>query len=340
MAQLLLLVLRKFVAAVRSRRDLALENLVLRHQLQVALRTNRHPRLHGPDRVLWVWLRRLWPERWREHLHVVQPETVLRWHRKGWRLYWTWKSRTRLGRPHLSAEVRALIARISHENPLWGTERIRGELLKLGIAVSNRSIRRYRWRRLRPTGSQSWRTFLANQLRGIWAADLFVVHTASFRILYVSFLISHQRRELVHFNVTASPTAAWIWHQVLEATPWGRQPRYLIHDRDAVYGGDLDRQLARLGVSGVGTPPRAPTANSIAERIVRTIRTECLDHLIVIDDRHLRAVLGEFADYYNRDRPHRSLELQSPFPRSVRARGRVVSRPVLGGLHHVYARAA
>ncbi len=166
-----------------------------------------------------------------------------------------------------------------------------------------------------------------------------MVQTVSFRILYVFFLISQKRRELVHFNVTASPTAAWIWHQLLEATPWGRKPRYLIHDRDVVYGGDIDRQLASLGVRGVRTPPRAPTANSIAERIVRTIRTECLDHRIVIDDRHLRAVLGEFVDYYNRDRPHRSLELQSPFPSSVRIRGRVVSRPVLGGLHHVYARA-
>jgi transposase InsO family protein len=340
MPELLLLVLRAFVAAIRSRRDLTLENLVLRHQLQVALRTNPHPRIRASDRVLWVWLRRLWPEGWRQHLRVVQPETILRWHRKGWRLYWTWKSRTRLGRPHLSAEVRELIVRISHENPLWGTERIRGELLKLGVVVSNRSIRRYRWRTPRPVGSQRWRTFLVNQSRGIWAADLFVVQTLTFRTLYVFFCIRHERRELLHFNVTASPTAAWIWHQLLEATPWGRQPKYLIHDRDAVYGGDFDRQLASLGISGVRTPPRAPNANAVAERIVRTIRTECLDHLIVIDERHLRAVLAEFVDYYNRDRPHRSLGLESPLPSSVRARGRVVSRPVLGGLHHVYARAA
>lgn len=194
MLELLLLVLHTVVFAVRSRRDLALENVVLRHQLQVALRTNPHPRLRARDRVLWVWLRRLWPDGWRRHLRVVQPETILRWHRKGWRLYWTWKSRTELGRPRLSSEVKELIGRISHENPLWGTERIRGELLKLGIAVSNRSIRRYRWRKLRPVGSQNWRTFLSNQLRGIWAADLFVVQTMSFRTLYVFFIISHERR--------------------------------------------------------------------------------------------------------------------------------------------------
>ena len=188
---------------------------------------------------------------------------------------------------------------------------------------------------------------MANQRRGIWAADLFVVQTVSFRTLHIFFCtlhiffcISHRRRELIHFNVTASPTAAWIWHQFLEATPWGRRPTHLIHDRDAVYGGEFDRQLASLGVAGVRTPPRAPTANAIAERIVRTTRTECLDHLIVIDERHLRAVLAEFADYYNRDRPHRSLGLQSPLPSSLPTRGRVVSRPVLGGLHHVYARGA
>jgi putative transposase len=259
MPEFLLLVLRTFVAAIRSRRDLALENLVLRHQLQVALRTNPHPRLRAPDRVLWVWLRRLWSEGWRQHLSLAQPETVLRWHRKGWRLYWTWRSRTRLGRPHLSAELREVIARVSHENPLWRTERIRGELLKLGVVVSNRSIRRYRWRKPRPVGSQRWRTFLANQSRGIWAADLFVVQTVTFRTLYVFFFIRHERRELVHFNVTASPTAAWIWHQLLEATPWGRQPNCLIHDRDAVYGGDFDGQLASLGIAGVRAPPRAPT---------------------------------------------------------------------------------
>jgi transposase InsO family protein len=236
--------------------------------------------------------------------------------------------------------LKALISRISRESPLWGTERIRGELLKLGIVVSNRSIRRYRWRRLRPGDHQRWRIFLSNQLRGIWASDLFVVQTLSFRTLYVFFLIRHQRRELIHFNVTASPTAAWIWHQLLEATPWHRHPKYFIHDRDAVYGGEFHAKLASLGIAGVRTPPRAPTANSVAERIVRTVRNECLDHLIVIDERHLRAVLAEFADYYNRDRPHRSLRPKTPLPSPVLVRGRVVSRPVLGGQHHVYARAA
>jgi putative transposase len=219
MLVVLLLILRSLLAGLGSRRELMLENLVLRHQLQVALRTNPRPRLRPSDRVLWVWLQRIWPNGWRQHLRLVRPETVLRWHRKGWRLYWSWKSRSELGRPRLSPEVRALIARISKENPLWGSERIRGELLKLGIDVSNRSIRRYRWRRLRPADHQRWRTFLTNELRGIWAADLFVVQTVSYRILYVFFLLRHDRREWMHFNVTASPTAAWIWRQMMEATP-------------------------------------------------------------------------------------------------------------------------
>jgi putative transposase len=254
---LFLLLLRTLLTSLRSNRDVTVENLLLRHQLQVTLRSNPHLRLSNADRILWVWVRRLSPGGWRGHLLMVQPETVLRWHRKGWRLYWSWKSRTRLGRPRLSGEVKDLIHRISCENRLWGSERIRGELLKLGIVVSNRSIRRYRWRKPTPAASQSWRAFLSNELKGIWAADLLVVQTINHKILYVFFCISHERRELAHFNVTASPTAGWIWQQLLEATPWGRQPAYLIHDRDSVYGRDFDARAGRLGITGVRTPPRA-----------------------------------------------------------------------------------
>ena len=335
---LLSVLVRSLAAFLRSRRDVALENVVLRHQLQVALRTNPSPRLTNPDRVLWVWLRYAWPA-WRDHLHIVEPATVLRWHRKGWRLYWTWKSRTRLGRPRLNAEVRDLISTMSRDNPLWGSERIRGELLKLGIVVSRRSIRRYRWRKPTPVGTQSWRTFLSNEFRGIWAADLLVVHTVGYRIVYVLFFITHERRELVHFKVTSSPTAAWVWQQVVEATPWGRRPDYLIHDRDAVYGRNFGARLSKLGITSVRTPFRAPRANAIAERLVRSIRRECLDHVIVINERHLRSVLVEYAQYYNLDRPHRSLGLQSPQPRLSVRDGPVTERPVLGGLHHVYGRA-
>src|ERR1700694_2425924 len=337
---LLLLLLRTLITSLRSRRDVTLENLLLRHQLQVTLRNNLPLRLSKRDRILWVWARRLWPGGWRGHLLMVQPETVLRWHHKGWRLYWSWRSRTRLGRPRRSREVRDLIHRMSCDNRLWGTERIRGELLNLGMVVRNRSIHRYRWRKPTPTGSQSWRTFLSNELKGIWAADLLVVHTITYRILYVFFFITHARRELIHLNVTTNPTAAWIWRQLLEATPWGRQPAHLLHDREAVYGRDFDRHAAQLGITGVRTPPRAPKANSIAERLVETIRRECLDHVIVVNESHLPGVLAEFTHYNNHDRPHRTLSLQSPVPHPNPGHGPVVSAPVLGGMHHAYARAA
>jgi transposase InsO family protein len=240
----------------------------------------------------------------------------------------------------LSPEIRELIATMANENPIWGTERIRGELLKLGIVVSSRSIRRYRRRRHSRPPCLSWRTFLANQAQAIWAADLFVVQTLTFATLYVMFFISHGRRQLVHFDVTAHPTAAWVWRQLIEATPWDRKPRYLIHDRDRVWGADFGQRASGLAIKSLRTPIQAPRANSIAERWVRTARRECLDHLIPISERHLRRVLTEFVDYYNHDRPHRSLGLQAPFPKPPARHGGIAVRPVLGGLHHVYERAA
>ena len=332
--------LRSFV---RPDTELLLENLALRHQLQVLLRSNPRPRLRNRDRILWVWIRRFCPGSWKWHLVVVRPETVITWHRRAWRLYWTWRSRARFGRPRLSPEARALIGRMAFENPTWGTQRIRGELLKLGIAVSARSIRRYRTRTANRPPSQTWRTFLGNQAKGIWAADLLVVQTIGFRTLYVLFLVSHARRELMHLNVTASPTAAWVWQQLINATPWSRKPVHLIHDRDNVYGKDFDTRLAALGVIGIRTPYRAPKANAIAERLAGTLRRECLDHIIVLNEGHLVRVLREFAAYYNLDRPHRSLELSPPIrptSRPLATRGAIVSRPVLEGLHHVYSRAA
>ena len=229
---------------------------------------------------------------------------------------------------------------MSRDNPLWGTERIRGELLKLGIAVSSRSIRRYRRQGSARPPSQTRRTFLANHASRIWAADLFTVQTLTFKTLYVLLFIAHGRRELVHVNVTASPTAAWVWRQLIEATPWARRPRYLVRDRDAVYGGEFSERARRLGIETLLTPIRAPRANAIAERVVGTLRRECLDHLIILNEQHLRAVLREFVAFYNADRPHRSLGLQTPRPAAHPGPGAVRARPVLGGLHHAYERAA
>ena len=340
MLELFALLLGALRALLSSRADLATENLLLRHQLAVLTRSGRkRPPLRTRDKLLWVLARRLCPD-WGRHLVLVRPETVVRWHRQAWKLLWRWRSRARLGRPRLGAETRELIRVMSRDNPLWGTERIRGELLKLGIVVSNRSIRRYR----RPGSSrpprQTWRTFLANHLGQVWAADLFTVQTLTFKTLYVLLFITHDRRELVHWNVTAQPTAAWVWRQLIEATPWGRQPRYLLRDRDAVYGGDFVPRARRLGIEPVLTPVRAPRANAIAERVIGTLRRECLDHLLVLNERHLRAVLSEFVRYYNAERPHRSLSLQTPRPAARPDAGPVRSRPILGGLHHVYERAA
>jgi transposase InsO family protein len=295
--------------------------------------------------LFWLATRRLCAD-WRRHLVVVRPETVLRWHRRGWRLFWWWRSRRPMGRPRLPAAVRDLIATMSRDNPLWGAERIRGELRQLGIAVGAGSIRRYRWRSPARPPSQTWRTFVHNHAHAIWACDLFTVPTVTFRTLYVLIFIGHSRRELVHVRVTAQPTAAWVWRQLVEATAWGRSPKHLIRDRDAVYGRDFNVKARRLEIDTILTPFRAPRANAIAERAIRTLRQECFDHVLILNERHLERVLREYVRYYNADRPHRSLALTPPLP-GVRAPaaasalvGRVVARRVLGGLHHVYARAA
>jgi len=236
--------------------------------------------------------------------------------------------------------VQDLIATMSRDNRLWGTERIRGELLKLGIEVSGGSIRRYRSRGPARSPSQTWRTFLRNHAHHRWAVDLLTLPTLTFKTLYVLVFIAHGRRELVHVNVTANPTAAWVWRQIIEATPWDQKPRHLLRDRDAVYGRDFRKRARRIGIDAISTPIHAPKANAIAERVIGTLRRECLDHLIVLDEQHLRTVLTEFVQYYNQERPHRTLGLHTPQLKVRPTTGSVLSRPVLNGLHHVYERAA
>jgi transposase InsO family protein len=234
--------------------------------------------------------------------------------------------------------LKDLIRRLARENPRWGSIRIVGELQKLGYDVSAQTVRRYRRDARHHPPSQSWRTFLRNHAPHIWAADFFTVQTVTFKTLFVFFFISHYRRKLVHLNVTVHPTAEWVWRQLIEATPWGEQPNYLIRDRDRSYGAAFIPRAARIGIRTLLTPVRAPKANAIAERLVGTLRRECLDHLIVINERHLRALLAEYAAHYNAARPHRALALDSPDGRPVvrLASGRIVARPVLGGLHHEY----
>ncbi|MEP6871339.1 MAG: integrase, partial [Anaerolineaceae bacterium] len=264
--------------ALRPRQDLLMDNLVLRQQLAVCMRQPRRQHLRREDRLFWSIVARTWTP-WRSHLQLVQPETVIRWHRSAWRHYWTWRSRRRgPGRPRISAEVRDLIVRIARENPRWGAIRIVGELRALGFDVSARSVRRYRRQALRRPPSQSWRTFLKNHAPQIWAVDLFAVQTVTLRTLYAIVFITHDRRRIVHINVTRKPTAAWVWRQLIEATPWGLQPRHLVRDRDRCYGTDFIDRADRIGIHSVLTPVRAPNANAVCERVIGTLRRECLDH--------------------------------------------------------------
>ncbi len=342
-----MLYLRLLAATIRrvtrSRGDLLLENLALRQQLAIYQRRAYRPRLTDRDRRFWSVLARSWFG-WRASLVFVEPDTVIRWHRTAWRRYWRWKSRRRgPGRPRISPELRELIKRMARENPRWGAVRIVGELRALGFEVSGRTVRRYRHQALQRPPSQSWRTFLHNHAPHIWAVDLFTVQTLTLRTIYVLVFVTHDRRRLVHVNVTRHPSARWIWRQLIEATPWGVQPRYLIRDRDRSFGRDFVSHTARLGIKTLLTPVRAPNANAIAERVIGTLRRECLDHVLVVNERHLRWVLREYVVHYNRARPHRSLALDSPDgwpPQPRPGAARVISRPVLGGLHHEYEWAA
>ena len=332
---------RLFLAGLRllnrSRRDLVLENLVLRQQLAVYARAPRRTPLQSADRRFWSTVARGWPG-WRRHVHVVEPATVVRWHRPAWRRYWRWRSRARRpGRPRIPAETRVLIIRLATENPRWGAQRIADELRALGIDVSRATVDRYRPPR---APSPSWRTFLRVHAPHIWAADFFTVQTLTCRTLYVFVVVTHERRQLVHWNVTAHPTASWVWQQMIEPTPWNTRPRFLIRDRDASYGGAFVPRAARLGIRTILTPVRAPKANAIAERVIGTLRRECLDHVIVLSERHLRGLLREYVGYYNASRPHRALDGAAPDgPRAVVipvGRRELQSRSVLGGLHHTY----
>jgi hypothetical protein len=270
-------------------------------------------------------------------LKIVKPETVIRWHRAGFRAYWRWKSRPRGGRPETSAKIRQLIWEMSVANPLWGAPRIHGELLKLGIDIGQTTVAKYMARRRRPP-SQGWKTFLRNHADGIASMDLFVVPTVSFSLLYGLLILQHSRRELLWVGVTAHPSAEWIAHQLTEAYGWQRAPRYIIRDRDCVYGKVFMRRLRAMGIRDRPIARRSPWQNGCAERLIGSIRRDCLDHVIVFGERHLRHVLKSYQKYYNEARTHLSLHKDAPIPRSVQIVGRTLAMPVLGGLHHQYIR--
>jgi putative transposase len=279
-----------------SRISLATEILVLRQQLLVLNRTVKRPNLRPRDRLFWVCLSRLWKD-WRDALIIVKPDTVIKWHREGFRLYWRWKSKAPIGRPTIDKEIRELIRRISSENPLWGAPRIQSELRLLGLNVTEKTVAKYRVKLAKPP-SQTWKTFLANHANQIAAVDFFTIPTINFRVLYCFIVLLHGRRKIVHFNVTTNPTAQWAAQQIIEAFPDDTSPRYLLRDRDSIYGTEFRSRVKGMQIDEVVTAPHSPFQNPYAERVIGSIRRECLDHLIVLNEDHLRRILRSYFNYY------------------------------------------
>jgi putative transposase len=327
------------VSPFRSRESLRLEHLALRHQLAVYQQTVPRPRLRPTDRVFWAWLSRLWPG-WQDALAFVQPRTVIAWQQQRFRDHWRRLSQqAKLSRPAIAREVRELIQDMWRANPTWGSPRIVGELRKLGIDVAKSTVEKYRVR-LKKSPSPTWRTFLNNHVKDVVAMDFFVVPTVTCKVLFVLVLLAHDRRRIVHVNVTEHPTAQWTAQQVVEAFPWDEAPRYLLRDRDRIYSDAFRQRVRNMRIEEVLIAPRSPWQNPYVERVIGSIRRELLDHVIVLNERHLARLLQSYVDYYHRYRTHRALDMDAPVPRPVQPPelGRVREVPEVGGLHHPYER--
>jgi len=325
-----------------SRRDQCLRIVALQQQLEVFQRQQgwRRLQLTDADRRFWVMLRHRWPA-WKEALVIVKPATVVDWHRMLGR-WWQRRHRRPLGRPALPEDVQDLIRRMAAENPLWGQERIAGELGKLGLEVSPRSVAKYMGGCTPGPPSVGWMAFLKAEGHHIWACDWLRVKTLTFKTLYVFVVLAHERRRVVHLQITAQPSDVWVAQQMVEATPFEQVPRFLIRDGDPLYGQTFARRTWARGIGTLQIPKGRPQCNCYVERLMRTLRQDCLHHLIILDERHLRWVLQEYLHYYHRARPHQGLNQETPLPqpRLLSSAGTIRSRPVLGGLHHEYFRAA
>jgi putative transposase len=332
-----------FRAFLVPRHRLALEAAALRQQLAVFKRKQTRPKLHRIDRLFWVAIRQLWSG-WREALIIVDPETVVSWHRAGFRLFWRWWSRVRRpGRPRVDPEIRQLIRRMKAENPTWGAPRIHGELLQLGLEISEPTVSRYLQKlrgRFDEGKAKRWSAFLSNHREVIAALDFFTVPTLTFRLLYGFFVVEHDRRRIVHFNVTAHPTSDWILQQLREALPFQSCYRFMLLDRDAKFGNDVFDFLKASGIEAIRTSPRSPWQNGIAERWVGSCRREMLDHVIPLNEQHLRRLVHEYLAYYHADRTHIGLQKKTPANRVIEFRsskaGTPRALPRVGGLHHRY----
>jgi putative transposase len=342
MITLLLHLLRLLPFLCGGHRQLALENLALHQQLAVYKRTMTRPRLRTADRFFWVGLARVWAG-WRQPLVIVTADTVLRWQRRRFREHWTRLSgRPTGGRPPVNAEIKVLVMRMAAANPLWGAPRIHGELLKLGVDVAERTVSRLLPKRPTPP-SQSWRTFLTNHVRDLVSIDFFTVPTAGLRVLFVLVVLAHDRRRVLHFNVTEHPTAAWTAQQIVDAFPDDDSaPSYLLRDRDKIYGHSFRQRVRGMGIDEILTAPHSPWQNPFAERLIGSIRRECLDHVLVLGERHLRRTLARYFAYYHRARTHLSLDKDAPHGRPIERPelGRVIPVREVGGLHHRYVRRA
>jgi putative transposase len=341
------LVLGTATDLVRGKAELVAENALLRQQLIVLARSTKRPRISRFDRALLVVLASR-ARAWRQALVIVQPATLVRWHRAGFRVFWRWRSAPRSQQPRVAPETVALIKRMARENRLWGAERIRGELLKLGIAIGKRTVQRHMRgaRPPRPAG-QTWATFLRTHGREVWACDFLQLTDLFFRPLFAFFTVQLGSRRVVHVGVTRAPTDAWVAQQLREATPQGVGPRFLVHDHDAKYSPAFARVAVASGIDVIVTPIRAPRANAVCERFLGNVRRECVDHLLILGERHLARILAEYVRHYNGARPHQGIGQRTPLPADTivtsRRRGamdRVIGVPVLGGLHHEYRRVA
>ncbi len=337
------LLLTALLRCFRSRQSLLLQNLVLRQQLAVLKRKHPRPRLTLADKLFWILARRLWSG-WKQSLILVSPDTVVRWHRAGFKLYWRAISRFRrvLGRKRVSKEVRDLIFRMVAENPTWGAPRIHGELLMLGFDISERTVSRWMRRAPRdPEPAKRWLAFLRNHREAIAAMDFFTMPTITFGVLYCLFIIGHDRRRILHFNVAKYPTSAWVIQQLREAFPFQAAQRFLIFDRDGKYGLETPTAVRSMSLTPVRTSFESPWQNGVAERWVESCRRDLLDHIIAVNERHLKRLLSEYVRYYHEDRTHLGLNKETPLCRvRLAGPGAVVAHSRLGGLHHRYQRAA
>jgi len=338
----LLLSIFRFVRLLLSgHQAIAIENAALRLQLAAFQRKRKRPLLTTLDRVFWITLRRLWSG-WRRPLLYVRPDTVTHWQRERFRRFWARLSKRhgrRRGRPATAVEIRRLIERMVVANPLWRAPRIHGELKMLGIAISERTVSRI-LRGLPHPPTQTWKTFLHNHLNHSVSIDFFTVPTITMKVLFVFMVLEHRRRQVLHFNVTEHPTAAWTSQQIVEAFLDRDAPRYLMRDRDSIYGDEVRLRISSMGIEDLLTAPRSPWQNPYVERLIGSIRRDCLNHFVILNAKHLKRALASYFGYYHGSRTHLGLDKQCPFPRQVSSIGRIIAIPQLGGLHHRYERVA